>query len=173
MTLRRTKPDFDTTSARASVAGGLFLGLVSWVLGLAFAIGLVLAGIKNRQLWSVLMGLFVAPVLIFQGGMGIKMALDGVLVLTQRNRWIRSVVRTRTRVLEKKGDSFEASHDEGTCYTYELALDLEPLMTADSLHERFIWAKVSKRIYDRYATGDIASVYYLPASPLTFMIEGE
>jgi hypothetical protein len=173
MTLHRIKPDFDTKSARGSVTGGFFLALVSLVLGLAFVIGLFVTGIKNRHLWAVLMGLFLAPVLVFQGGMGIKMALDGVSTLTQRNRWISGAERNHARVLEKKEDSFDASYDEGRCYRYELALDLGPLMAVDSSSEQFVWTSVSKGIYDRYAIGDITPVYYLATSPLTFMIDGE
>lgn len=173
MTLHRTKPDFDTKSIRESVAGGVFLAFVSLVLGLGFAISLLVTGIKNRQLWSVLVGLFMIPVLVFQGVMAINMALDGVSQLTQWNRWISGTAQTHAKVLEKKEDSFDGSYDEGTCYTYEFALDVTPLMTADDLDEQFVWASVSKRIYDRYAAGDMVLVHYLAASPLTFMIEGE
>ena len=173
MTLHRIKPDFVTKSARKSVMGGFFLALVSLVLGLAFAIGLFVTGIKYKQIWAVFMGLLFAPVLVYQGGMGIRMALDGVSTLTRRNRWISSAARNHARVLEKKEYSFDASYDEGTCYTYELALDLGQLISVKSSNEQFVWAIVSKRIYNRYAIGDIALVYYLPTSPLTFMIDGE
>lgn len=173
MVLRRNRPNFDTKSAREAVTGGLFLALVSWVLGLPFAVYLIVTGIKDRAFWSVLVGLFMVPILLFQGVMDIGMVLDGISTLVDRKHWISGAARTYAKVLQKKEDSYDASYDEGTVFTHELALAIEPFMAVDDANEQCVWASVSKQIYDKYATGDIAGVYYLPSSPLTFVIDGE
>jgi hypothetical protein len=173
MTLYRKNPNFKTKDARESVIGGLFLAVVSFVFALFLILGYLLNGIKNRDYLSVLMSLFFVPVSILQGFMGIKMAIDGLIILNKRKRWIRNAIRIHTRVLEKKEESYEGSYDEGTICTYEMALDLRPFIMADNMDEQLVWVVVSYPIYRQHNAGDLLPVYYHPGAPLNFIIKGE
>jgi hypothetical protein len=173
MKLYRNNPGFDTKGARKSVAIGCLVALLSFGLILYFITTLVQIGIKKMGLGFTLLGLVFIPVMVLQGIMAINMAVEGASKLILQHRWIRNAAKTHARVVEKEEDSYVANYDGDTLDEYSLALDLEPLITADDLTERLVWAGVSKRVYNRYSVGDQVCIYYPSTNPFNFIIEGE
>jgi len=167
MTLSRTRPDFDTEDTGKSIVLGGFIGLISLAMS-GFGVIYLRDGVSSRKLGEVLVGLYLCPVGMAQAFMCIKGVGGAVSALVKRHSWFMKAAHIQARILDKRADDsidYEVQ--------YDLGLELTLPQATVTLDERCIWARVDERVYDRYASGDIVTVYYLPSSPLTFLIDGE
>ena len=105
--------------------------------------------------------------------MGITMALEGVSGIIQKRNWLKNATTNQAAIIARKEEFYYPDSDNNAHNIYELGLKLNTIRATSESDEPCIWASVSKRVFRRYTHKDTALIYYPPASPLNFLIEGE
>jgi len=173
MKLYRIKPNFDTEEYRDSIIGGVFLAVGSFFLGLPFSIYYILQGIDSKDIGVVLVGLFFSPILIFQGVMAIKMALEGISGIIKKNAWLESSAIGQGTIIERREEYYDHGYDIGGDYTYTFGIKIDTIQATSNPDEQCVWAGVSKHVFKKYKHRDTAHIHYSIDTPLNFLIEGE
>jgi len=168
----RKTPNFDTEKAHASIRSGLGMGILMLFLGIILVIQLS-KGIKNINRETIFFGIILIPIMLAQGGMGIKLIVDGMSVLVKKRNWMKGTASAQAEIVDREAVITYSSNYESEDHYYGLTLKTAHIQATADSGGQIIKASVSKRIYDKYAHRKYARIFYCIADPFMFLVQGE